>query len=47
MTPENLSRNLATLSAECIASEGRDITITDRDRLVRIAIPNPLVDQQS
>lgn len=46
MTPENLSRNLATLSADCLASEGRDITITDRERLVRVATPNPLVDQE-
>jgi CRP/FNR family transcriptional regulator, transcriptional activator FtrB len=46
MTPENLSRNLATLSADCIASEGRDIAITDRDRLVRIATPNPLIDRE-
>lgn len=44
MTPENLSRNLATLAADCIVSEGREITITDRDRLVRIATPDPLID---
>jgi CRP/FNR family transcriptional regulator, transcriptional activator FtrB len=44
MTPENLSRNLATLAADCILSEGRDITITHRERLVRIANPNPLID---
>lgn len=45
MTPENLSRNLATLSATCIASEGREIRITDRDRLVELASPNPLIDR--
>jgi CRP/FNR family transcriptional regulator, transcriptional activator FtrB len=45
MTPENLSRNLATLSADCIASEGRDIRIVDRDRLVSLAAPNSLIDQ--
>ena len=44
MTPENLSRNLATLAADCIASEGREITITDRARLSAIAVPNPLID---
>ena len=46
MTPENLSRNLATLSADCIVSEGREITITQRDRLMRIATPNPLIDAE-
>ena len=45
MTPENLSRNLATLSADCIASEGREITITDHTRLSEIAAPNPLIDE--
>ncbi len=44
MTPENLSRNLATLASDCIVSEGRDLTITHRDRLVRIAAPDPLID---
>jgi hypothetical protein len=45
MTPENLSRNLATLASECIASEGREITITNRDKLVRYATPDPLIDR--
>jgi CRP/FNR family transcriptional activator FtrB len=45
MTPENLSRNLATLSAVCIASEGREIRIVDRDKLVEFASPNPLIDR--
>mgnify|MGYP000849602437 FL=1 len=44
MTPENLSRNLATLAADCITSENRTITIIDRERLVAIARPNPLID---
>jgi CRP/FNR family transcriptional activator FtrB len=44
MTPENLSRNLGTLAAGCIASEGRDIVITDRDKLTKSATPNPLID---
>ena len=46
MTPENLSRSLATLAADCIASEGREIAITNRDRLVEIATPNPLIDRE-
>ena len=45
MTPENLSRNLATLAAGCIASEGREIRITDRAKLAEIAQPNALIDQ--
>ena len=45
MTPENLSRNLATLSADCIVSEGREIRITDRDRLIGFASPDPLIDR--
>jgi CRP/FNR family transcriptional activator FtrB len=45
MTPENLSRNLATLAADCIVSEGRDIRITDRDKLISFALPNPLIDR--
>jgi CRP/FNR family transcriptional activator FtrB len=45
MTPENLSRNLATLSAVCIASEGREIRIVDRGKLVEFASPNPLIDR--
>lgn len=44
MTPENLSRNLGALSGDCIANEGRDIVITDRDKLTRCATPNPLID---
>jgi CRP/FNR family transcriptional regulator, transcriptional activator FtrB len=46
MTPENLSRNLAALSADCIASEGRGITITNRERLMRIATPSSLIDRE-
>lgn len=45
MTPENLSRNLATLSTDCISSGMREIKITDRDRLLRIAMPDPLIDR--
>jgi CRP/FNR family transcriptional activator FtrB len=46
MTPENLSRSLATLAADCIVSEGREVRITDRERLQRIAMPNPLIDRE-
>jgi CRP/FNR family transcriptional regulator, transcriptional activator FtrB len=46
MTPENLSRNLATLAADCIVSEGREIKIMDRDKLARVAMPDPLIDRQ-
>lgn len=45
MTPENLSRNLATLAADCIVSEGREIRITDRAKLVGFASPDPLIDR--
>ena len=45
MTPENLSRNLATLAAHCIAAEGREIRIIDRDKLVGFASPNALIDR--
>lgn len=44
MTPENLSRNLATLAAHCIAADGREIRIVDRDKLVGFASPNALID---
>jgi CRP/FNR family transcriptional regulator, transcriptional activator FtrB len=45
MTPENLSRNLATLATQCIASETREIRITDREKLAEIAGPDPLIDR--
>lgn len=45
MTPENLSRNLATLAAGCIVSEGREIRITDHAKLVGFASPDPLIDR--
>jgi CRP/FNR family transcriptional regulator, transcriptional activator FtrB len=46
MTPENLSRNLASLAAHGVAGSGREIVITDRDALQRWARPNPLIDGQ-
>jgi CRP/FNR family transcriptional activator FtrB len=44
MTPENLSRNLASLGEHGVVSSGREIVITDRDALQRWARPNPLID---
>ena len=44
MTPENLSRNLASLMAHGVASSGREITITDREALQRWAKPDALID---
>ena len=46
MTPENLSRGLATLAADCIESESRAVTIVDRNRLAQIAGPDPLIDER-
>jgi CRP/FNR family transcriptional activator FtrB len=43
-TPENLSRLLASLAAYGVASQGRDIIITDRAALRRWAGPDPLID---
>lgn len=44
MTPENLSRNLAGLSAHGVTGVGRKIIISDRDALQRWAKPDPLID---
>jgi CRP/FNR family transcriptional activator FtrB len=44
MTPENLSRNLATLMAHGVAGGGREIIIADRAALQRQARPDPLID---
>ena len=44
MTPENLSRNLATLAQYGVKTAGRDISIRDRARLQEYAIPNQLID---
>jgi CRP/FNR family transcriptional activator FtrB len=44
MTPENLSRNLASLTTHGVAGGGRDIVISDRDALQRLAKPDPLID---
>jgi CRP/FNR family transcriptional activator FtrB len=45
MTPENLSRSLAQLAGDCIVSESRAVTIVNRERLIEIAGPNPLIDE--
>lgn len=47
MTPENLSRNLASLSGHGVSSRGRDIVITDRDALTNLARPDALIDGRS
>jgi CRP/FNR family transcriptional regulator, transcriptional activator FtrB len=44
MTAENLSRNLAILSDHGVATQGRKIVITDRDRLARFVTPDALID---
>jgi CRP/FNR family transcriptional activator FtrB len=44
MTPENLSRTLASLSQGGVSGTGRDIVITDRDALTTLARPNTLID---
>ncbi len=44
MTPENLSRNLASLAAHGVSGSGREILIADREALQRWAKPNPLID---
>lgn len=41
MTPENLSRNLASLSAYGVMCEGREILVSDRQALQRLAKPGP------
>jgi len=44
MTPENLSRNLASLSEHGVVGSGREIIVTNRDALQRRAKPDPLID---
>ena len=44
MTPENLSRNLASLAEHGISSSGREIVISDYEALRRWARPDPLID---
>src|SRR5262245_61183456 len=44
MTPENLSRSLAGLTAHGVTGGGREIVIGDRQALKRRAKPDPLID---
>lgn len=44
MTPENLSRNLSTLSKHGVRSTPRGLVIENRDVLQNYAQPNPLID---
>jgi CRP/FNR family transcriptional activator FtrB len=45
MTPENLSRSFAALGADVVASDSRSIVIKDRERLLQIAQPTPLIEE--
>ena len=47
MTPENLSRNLASLADHGVKGSGREIVIVNREALQQWAKPNPLIDGQS
>ena len=47
MTPENLSRAFGVLQSHGVLVEGRNITITDEDRLLAFAKPTPLIDDPS
>jgi hypothetical protein len=44
MTPENLSRTLAGLNETGVSGTGREIVITARDALSKLARPNALID---
>jgi CRP/FNR family transcriptional activator FtrB len=44
MTPENLSRSFAGLTAHGVTGGGREIVISDREALRRRARPDPLID---
>jgi CRP/FNR family transcriptional activator FtrB len=44
MTPESLSRKLASLVPHGVVGSGRELVITDRAALRRLAKPNPLLD---
>lgn len=45
MTPENLSRSMKVLQADCLAVQGMRLTITDRTRLMAVASPDSLMDE--
>jgi CRP/FNR family transcriptional activator FtrB len=44
MTPENLSRNLAALTAHGVSGAGKEIVIADRAALTKLARPHALID---
>lgn len=44
MTPENLSRNFASLHDHGVSGQGRDILINDRESLQALARPNHLIN---
>lgn len=44
MTPENLSRNFATLTRHGVEVQGRTIRVTDPQSLMDLARPDPLID---
>jgi CRP/FNR family transcriptional activator FtrB len=44
MTPENLSRNFATLSRHGVEVRGRTIRVVDETALANLARPDPLID---
>ncbi|MEF2070623.1 cyclic nucleotide-binding domain-containing protein [Consotaella aegiceratis] len=44
MTPENLSRAFAALRRHGVDVQGAHIVITQREKLLRFARPNPLID---
>ena len=45
MTPENLSRSMKALQADCLAVQGMRLAITDRTRLMAVASPDALMDE--
>jgi CRP/FNR family transcriptional activator FtrB len=45
MTPENLSRSFAALSAHGAASTGRTVVVKDRAKLRRFAHEDPLIEE--
>lgn len=44
MTPENLSRAFASLSAQGVVVQGPEVTLTRPEALERLARPTPLID---
>lgn len=44
MTPENLSRSIKAIQAHGVTVQGMRVTITDRERLAAISLPDPLID---